>query len=88
LCRTPNPRFGGGGGRGGGGALSWVIAGRGADSAALGSDSCPDIVQVPADEIKAPSSTLNPQVTRYLKGIAVSREGTISVLDVDKVLQC
>jgi len=65
-----------------------IIARPGADSAALGCDSCPDIVQLLADEIKAPGSTLGPQAARYLRGTAVVREGAISLLDVDKVLQC
>jgi purine-binding chemotaxis protein CheW len=65
-----------------------IIARPGADSAALGCDSCPDIVQVPADEIKAPGSTLGSPVARYLRGNAVGRDGAISVLDVEKVLQC
>jgi len=65
-----------------------VIARPGADSAALGCDSCPDVVQVVADDIKPARSTVGSTVARYLAGHVVARQGAIAVLDVDKVLQC
>jgi len=66
----------------------FIIARPGADSAALGCDSCPDIVHVTSDELKPPGSTLASPVARYLRGHVLVPEGTIGVLDVDKVLQC
>ncbi|UCH34028.1 MAG: purine-binding chemotaxis protein CheW [Armatimonadota bacterium] len=66
----------------------FVIARPGADSAALGCDSCPDIVQVLADDIKPPRSTMASPTAHYLQGHVVVRGGLIGVLDVNKVLQC
>jgi len=65
-----------------------VIARPGADSAALGCDSCPDIVQVPADDIKLPRSAVGSTAARYLRGTAVTAQGVIAVLDIARVLQC
>jgi purine-binding chemotaxis protein CheW len=65
-----------------------LIARPGADSAALGCDSCPDIVHVLADDIKPPRSTMASPAARYLQGHVVVRGGLIGVLDIDKVLQC
>jgi chemotaxis signal transduction protein len=65
-----------------------LIARPGADTAALGCDSCPDIVHVLTDDIKPPRSASGSDVDRYLQGHVLVREGVVGVLDIDKVLQC
>jgi len=66
----------------------FLIARPGADSAALGCDSCPDIVEVPGDDIKPPRSTIASPAAPYLRGQVLVRDHALGVLDMDKVLAC
>ena len=70
------------------GQPEYFIIGRpGADSAALGSDSCPDIMQVQAEDMEVPTSIVAAPAGRYLRGHFIVEQGLINVLDMDKVLQ-
>lgn len=65
-----------------------LIARPGADTAALGCDSCPDIVHILADDMKTARPATASPLDRCLQGHVLVRDGVINVLDADKVLQC
>ncbi|HUT74841.1 MAG TPA: chemotaxis protein CheW [Armatimonadota bacterium] len=64
-----------------------LIARPGPDTAALGCDSCPEVVQIAADEIKPPVSASAAPDARYLRGQALVAGGMLRVLDADQVLR-
>jgi purine-binding chemotaxis protein CheW len=65
----------------------FIIARPGADSAALGCDSCPDIMQVAAEDMDVSQAAAPSPASPYLRGHCVTQQSLINVLDVDKVLQ-